>query len=260
MGQMERKPIEFRQLCAMVRSIVQQEPTMSYTEWKELSLRRLIDWGFEIPDMQVLNRAMERVDEAITRTLGPRPVVIQTAAAPAKRAPEPWFGSRTKRPAGWAIVRNIAVGMQILENSAHSPEQQAAQEYFPVTEAKALDEFWNEVRWPSANRLALLRAFAEIEILRDAAWEPRSIREEYERLKPPMAGEICFACSSDRPGRSWHHVIQIQHGGSNYARNRVPICRPCHTTVHPWMDREQRQPDSWGSISEMAAGRREIGG
>jgi 5-methylcytosine-specific restriction endonuclease McrA len=32
-----------------------------------------------------------------------------------------------------------------------------------------------------------------------------------------------------------HHIIQLQHGGSNRKANLVRICEWCHAAIHPWM-------------------------
>lgn len=40
----------------------------------------------------------------------------------------------------------------------------------------------------------------------------------------------CFSCGETPHHR--HHIIQLQHGGGNHARNIVPLCRTCHRKVH----------------------------
>ena len=45
----------------------------------------------------------------------------------------------------------------------------------------------------------------------------------------------CYCCGQFSSVR--HHVIPIQHGGSNLVSNLVPLCEPCHAKVHPHLSR-----------------------
>ena len=51
----------------------------------------------------------------------------------------------------------------------------------------------------------------------------------------------CFSCyaefkRSDR-GRITiiHHILMIIHGGLDIKRNRLVLCRPCHSLIHAWI-------------------------
>ena len=50
------------------------------------------------------------------------------------------------------------------------------------------------------------------------------------------SGGICFVCGGE--ARHRHHLIQIQHGGSNTQRNHVPLCKRCHSDVHSIASRQ----------------------
>lgn len=54
-----------------------------------------------------------------------------------------------------------------------------------------------------------------------------------------ISEEKCFVC--DQKAREWHHIIQLQNGGLPAKKaGIIPICRPCHIQIHPWM---QPNPD-----------------
>lgn len=50
-----------------------------------------------------------------------------------------------------------------------------------------------------------------------------------------LTADKCFTCRSGERHLYWHHVLQVQHGGSNHPRNFVRICALCHKRVHPWL-------------------------
>ena len=247
---MDRKPIEFRQMCAVVRAVIQRTPTIDDAEWKAKTLEVLAAMQFQEPPADMLDRAMTQVEFAVRRTLGPRPTtLIATPLAP----PVHRFEGRTNRPAGWDLVQRM---LQRLQRSSTDCEPSAAgaqapREVLPLSEVEVVTEFWAQVQQPEADRLALLLAFAEIAIVQPGTWTPEQIRAEFEASAEPTVDWPCFGCASDRPGRAWHHVIQIQHGGSNYARNRVILCELCHTAVHPWLGSVSRRRSAWVSLADM---------
>lgn len=93
-------------------------------------------------------------------------------------------------------------------------------------------------------RLSLLKHFAALVITRDVDGTRAERRERHERgsTKPQEWKEgVCWAC------RLWrvlvrHHVIQLQHGGTNWNLNIETICDECHAEVHPWLKGRWRQP------------------
>lgn len=63
-------------------------------------------------------------------------------------------------------------------------------------------------------------------------------RKNFQKVKERRCsihdGGICFVCG--KPATERHHIIQLQNGGINSKKNVIPICRPCHCKIHPWME------------------------
>jgi 5-methylcytosine-specific restriction endonuclease McrA len=88
-----------------------------------------------------------------------------------------------------------------------------------------------------AGRLALLVEWSAVKVV------PNSRRSLQEMR---AAARSCFRPPRDKFGECWaclgwadlvrHHVIQLQHGGSNNHLNTVKICGECHAVIHPWLD------------------------
>lgn len=61
-------------------------------------------------------------------------------------------------------------------------------------------------------------------------------RAAYQRGNPrglTLVGQ-CWCC------QGWsdvfnHHIVQLQHGGTNDRLNMVRICGECHRGIHPWL-------------------------
>lgn len=247
---MDRKLIEFRQLCALVRAIVQAEPTIDDAEWKARTLAQMAKWGFAEPsDKAMLGRAMTQVEFAMRKTLGPRLAPLRgNPEAPSKPQP-PQFEGRTNRPLGWDLVERLMARLQGSVPSVPTLKEPDPHE-IGLTEVAAVDEFWHQCSDRNkTDRLALLRAFAEIAIIRSVTWNPKQIRAEAAGDRR-LSNAACFACGRAE-GCSLHHIIQIQHGGSNYLRNRVSLCDACHAAVHPWLAEVPRSASGWTHITGM---------
>lgn len=243
------KPIEFRQLCMVAKMILQQAPAIDDAEWKARTRDHLQRLGFDEPASDTLSRAMTQVEQALKSTIGqrltiPAPAPEQPAAPP---APEPT--GRTHNPAGWDIVTRMMGSLRkvspVLENSSPRP---VAREVLGLTEVDALNEFWRQVR-DGGDKLVLLRAFAEVALVRPAGWDYLEIRSAFQRLR--FGQEGCFVCYFSETQR--HHIIQIQHGGSNYVRNFVPICSRCHEEIHPWIAKGKPRVSGWTQLNEIEA-------
>lgn len=112
-------------------------------------------------------------------------------------------------------------------------------------ETKALDRFWRQIYRPlqknertSVRRLALLKKFAHVVVAEVSPEARAKQRLAFQRRKrnPKFVGAgSCWCCVQTVEDREEHHVIQIQHGGTNAVRNRVSICGGCHAQVHPWL-------------------------
>lgn len=246
---MEWKRIEFRQLCAIVRAVIQRDPKVDDAEWKAKTLELLARMGFDEPaDPDMLSRAMTQVEFAVRKTLGPRMAPLQGAPEPKPKRPEIQFEGRTHRPAGWDLVQKLMADLTGSKGSARTSAP-PPRETYALTEEAVVDEFWRLTREDGADRVALLRAFAEIAILRPADWDPEQIRSDAQKHR--LYSESCFGCRSTST-LHWHHIIQVQHGGSNYLRNRVAICAACHADIHPWLapGLEGRRLGGWSHLSE----------
>lgn len=246
------KPIEFRQLCAVVKMLLQQAPQIDDAEWKARTRDHLQKLGFDEPDSEQLSRAMTQVEYALRQTVGPR-MAGRPVPEPVRAQPEPKPDlpkeARTNKPAGWEIVQAMMGRLRrvspVLEPT--SPQQPVARQVLGITEEVALDEFWRQMR-ADADKLEWLRAYAELALIRPADWDYTEIRSEFEQLR--FSPEPCFVCHYRKTDR--HHIIQIQHGGSNYARNLVPLCERCHGTVHPWLGAGRRpRLEGWSQLSEI---------
>jgi hypothetical protein len=134
----------------------------------------------------------------------------------------------------------------VLESSSLRP---AAREVLGLTEVDALNEFWRQVR-AGGDKLVLLRAFAEVALVRPAGWDYQDVRSAFQRLR--FGQEGCFVCYFSETQR--HHIIQIQHGGSNYVRNFVPICSRCHEEIHPWIGTHQAKTRGFVRLNEIQPG------
>jgi len=99
-----------------------------------------------------------------------------------------------------------------------------------------LDYFWIMVS-QHADRLELLEQLGQVRLTRPPSWNFDAVRTEHETWVSRYARHDdprCFVCAASR-SLFWHHVIEVQNGGSNHFRNRVSICFPCHKRLHPWL-------------------------
>jgi len=74
MHHVPRKPVEWRQLCAIASNQLEPDPSIDDAEWKAKILDRLARLGFADPDRQTLTRAMSAAERAHEKRHGPRPV------------------------------------------------------------------------------------------------------------------------------------------------------------------------------------------
>ncbi len=259
-----KRPIEFHQLCAIARTILQTDPAVDDSEWKDRTKAQLSRQGYDYPDPAMLNRALVQIESATMRTLGPRPVSLPPEPSVPQKIQQddpPWRGSTV--PHGWRLLSVLMARLK--RNAASAPlsaelPNGCARETLAISESAALDEFWAEAGRPDAEaRLLVLRAFAEIAIAREDGWNTEAIRAASSNHG--LSADRCFACYSADRSLQWHHVIQIQYGGSNALRNRVSLCSVCHSAVHPWLPEVQRSRGrDWSSVPEIAALIRRKGG
>jgi hypothetical protein len=102
-----------------------------------------------------------------------------------------------------------------------------------MTEDLLLSRFWRKVGEGGIDvRLDLLKHYAELTIVRPSDWDTTAVRAEGVGY---VQGADCFACLKRSHRTYRHHIIQVQHGGSNDQRNIVDICLNCHKRLHPWI-------------------------
>jgi 5-methylcytosine-specific restriction endonuclease McrA len=94
-----------------------------------------------------------------------------------------------------------------------------------------LRNFWSLAK-RGADRLALLRRYAEIRVPFRSGWTYQAMRStctaEGRRF------QRCFVCRFEGPLLR-HHILQVQNGGPNVTHNLVSLCARCHAKIHPWL-------------------------
>lgn len=119
-------------------------------------------------------------------------------------------------------------------------------------ESILIELFWQHVH-READHLELLQIFARQPVIRSAEWNTESIREQATR-GTTLSADRCFGCGTHDRKLYWHHIVQVQNGGSNNPRNRVAICLRCHATIHPWLPKNRKgeqRGGEWWSMSEV---------
>jgi hypothetical protein len=72
---MRRVPTH-RTLCAIARTVIEQDRAMNDAEWKERTKCRLVSQGWAYPTPLELGAALAAVERALAKQWGPRPVEI----------------------------------------------------------------------------------------------------------------------------------------------------------------------------------------
>lgn len=120
-----------------------------------------------------------------------------------------------------------------------------------MNEYDSLERFWLLANGGRVSRLALLREYAEIVL--GPCLRPADVRAYSQAVQAQQRARECFACGWKRRmvRLIWHHVIQVQHGGSASLWNHVRLCEDCHAQVHPWLTRPSCK--GWVSMRDSAA-------
>lgn len=103
-----------------------------------------------------------------------------------------------------------------------------------------LDRFWAEF-WNSRTRILVLRRYADIKVQSQSSYIAR--RRGSGDIARPLR-QSCHACQVQR-ATIRHHIIQLQHGGSNRQRNVVYLCGQCHAEIHPWLMEAPELPEQF---------------
>lgn len=245
----DHRPITFDVVCALARNVILLRPHFTDTDWKEAVKIVALKQGWTSPSTEMLSRALGNVERSMAQTVGLR----RDAAGRIPVLPPPRSDDRV-----WTAgdYRALALTLKSIAlrtaASRQLPVPRIVRETWDIDEAAALDQFYAEAH--AGDRLGTLRRFAEIAIVRPPDWDYRAVREEAARHA--LSASACYGCRLAVTPLHWHHVIQIQHGGSNYLRNRTALCPICHGKVHPWLVPETR--GTWHSFADVAAACREF--
>lgn len=107
-----------------------------------------------------------------------------------------------------------------------------------LPEAMVLAYFWSLVR-QDVDRSTLLMQLTHVVIGRPPDWNKKAIRMAHEQRRHSSRLKVdshqCFACRDVSHRHYFHHIVEVQNGGSNDVRNLVPLCFRCHQVLHPWL-------------------------
>lgn len=97
-----------------------------------------------------------------------------------------------------------------------------------------LREFWTRIE-RGDDKLATLVVWADLRPARRTVRCQYAVRREHnhQRLTATWKGKPCFVCSE--LASQEHHIIQVQHGGTNRRDNKVRVCTSCHGKIHPFL-------------------------
>lgn len=124
------------------------------------------------------------------------------------------------------------------------------------SEKAVLDYFWAMVR-ADADRVALLKQVSDVRLERPSDWDMKAIRDAVNKRGPAIRlvqAQQCFTCLNAEHWLYWHHIVQVQHGGTNTPSNLVSLCHTCHQRVHPWLMSPTTVENrfGWTAIGDMA--------
>jgi hypothetical protein len=122
-----------------------------------------------------------------------------------------------------------------------------------VLEQGWLDVLYQVVR-NGGDRVAILRRLADVRLSSPSEDEYLSMRYDHRGVSMMLTADQCFACLNSERWLYWHHVIQVQHGGSNTPRNLVRLCHDCHRRVHPWLPARTSVENryGWTSVGDLS--------
>lgn len=240
------REITSRQLHMIARAELLRDQTVTNAEWKEQIYDRLLTFGFSYPDPEQLAIAMSAVERQLAKEFGPRQV--GPIAPPVERSKPDVPATPTRQE--WAAMHATVAAIQARTVTALAalilPPPRAV---LTVSEHAALDQFYAEAA--TGGRMGALQRFAEFAIAREPEWDVAAVRASCAVLT--LTARACGSCGARGRPLVWHHIIQIQHGGSNLLRNRVPLCDPCHMAVHPWLVTPLPVPLGWTPLEALVA-------
>ncbi len=81
--------VNFRQLCAIARAVLDQEPNMSDAEWKARTQDRLAQQGYCLQQPDMLTRVLNAVEHAHEKMHGTRQLPLPLSPGPPPPPPPP---------------------------------------------------------------------------------------------------------------------------------------------------------------------------
>jgi hypothetical protein len=113
--QKARRPLQFHQLCAIAKTVIEADRTITDGEWKvrvkELAARQ----GYANPTTPMLAEALTRVEKAVERQYGLRQVTEPSRAPRAARGvlrDRPWPRPHLLSQRRWTSVRDLIQELQ----------------------------------------------------------------------------------------------------------------------------------------------------
>jgi len=90
----------------------------------------------------------------------------------------------------------------------------------------------NYKNYPFSLKIDLMKSISNEKSKRFVDYKKK--KAKYENLQKIYKLNVeCRACL--KKAEVTHHLVQLQHGGTNYFMNRVPLCRNCHKKIHLWL-------------------------
>jgi hypothetical protein len=113
----ERKPVEWRQLCAIAREILTTSPTIDDFEWKERIKDRLFALELTYPaPIDRINRAMDAVERALANQGWRRPAPAPPASPPTQPSTQrdpPWRRHSRQPTSGFTSLADLMTALRM---------------------------------------------------------------------------------------------------------------------------------------------------
>jgi len=121
---MPKKPVEWRQLCAIARDQIQADPTINNFEWKERIKIRLLAIGLMYPvEPDGIDRALRAVERALSREWGPRPAPVTSVPASVPHPVDP--AAPLGREEAAAILTRLKATVRVMPTGPRFTRRQA---------------------------------------------------------------------------------------------------------------------------------------
>jgi hypothetical protein len=152
------------------------------------------------------------------------------------------------------LRRHVAELPPTVEPARHGPFSECDTEIIArlsaTSEDAALAFFWM-MNAKVDDRLGLLFVLGQVVINRPASWDRAVVRRDHLAAWADHASlPACYGCGSHEKVYL-HHIIGVQHGGSNGRRNQVALCFRCHQYLHPWLTDQRTASSDFESLASI---------